>query len=92
MTNRDFLCPPMRSAYDGSGLLWQGAKLAEECGEVNEAIIKMHGAQRVAEECIDVIQVCESILRTLNFKSYGPLLDMHAVSQQERGYVQDRLI
>lgn len=70
--------------YDAT---WQAAKLAEECGEVSQEIIK-GTSQQVISEVIDVMQVCENILRKYGCTEgmYRDAMNDHIVRCEERGY------
>lgn len=65
------------------------AKLAEEVGEVCEAVLKQHKTvSDVIDECMDVMQVCETLLRSMyvtdeEFQTYAT---DHVSKLQERGY------
>lgn len=48
---------------------WHAAKLAEEVGEVCQAVCKKMPKRKIAEECIDVIHSAECMLRKLGFSS-----------------------
>lgn len=62
-----YLFNEARSVKDKS-IEWQAAKLAEETGEVCQAIL--HDCRYyddIVQECIDVIQVAENIIRKLGY-------------------------
>lgn len=76
------------------GMVWQAAKLAEECGEVSQAIIK-GTRQKVISEVIDVMQVCENILHQCECTEgmYREAMNSHIVKCEERGvYVDDEAV
>lgn len=89
MSNSLYRFPEAYSVRDES-IEWQGCKLAEETGEVCQAIVK-GTRQQVIAECVDVIQVCENILRACDCTE-GMLRDAfnaHLVYCSDRGYYVD---
>lgn len=81
-----YIFPKAKSVENG--LLWQIVKLAEECGEVAQARVKDKTVFEIADEVIDVMQVCENILHTLNISEdqFEELCDKHERKCRERNY------
>lgn len=81
---------PEACSVKDESIEWQGCKLAEESGEVCQAIVK-GTRQQVISECIDVIQVCENILRKCGCTDgmVRDALDAHIDRCSDRGYYVD---
>lgn len=85
----EYMFPESCSVHDQS-MTWQAAKLAEECGEVAAEVIDGN-IERVISEVIDVMQVCENILRQCGCTD-GMLYSSkmhHIASCRLRGYYVD---
>lgn len=84
-----YLFPEANSVHDHD-LVWQAAKLAEECGELAQVIIKGE-YNRIPEEGMDVIQVVENIFRQINMTQgiYDEAVSLHEISCRDRGYYID---
>lgn len=87
MYNQEMYRFPEAWSVRDNDIMWQAAKLSEECGEVAQAIIK-GTRQQVISEVIDVMQVCENILRKCECTDgmYRNAMNDHLVRCEERGY------
>ncbi len=84
-TYRDLPCEA-----DSASVEAQAQKVVEEALELAEAAHKGEGSERVMEECWDVVQACETLLRAYGskrrFKSRNGVIDKN----RERGYYGPR--
>lgn len=90
MTDSMYRFPEAWSVGDES-IEWQGCKLAEEAGEVCQAIVK-GTRQEIIAEVVDVIQVCENILHKAGATEgmVREAFNAHIVKCSDRGcYVDD---
>lgn len=79
---------PETSCAKYEGTAFNAAKLAEETGEVCQAIVKRKNPEEIASECMDVIQCAENMLRRLDFTDnmVRAMRANHIASCFERGY------
>ena len=84
-----YMFPEYNSVKDYE-LAWHGAKLAEECGEVCQGICKGNNYEDIANECFDVIQCAENILRKIGITHgmYDCIAVGHVDKDTERGYIR----
>lgn len=72
-------------------LTWHAAKLAEEAGEVCQAVCKRKDVLDIAEECIDAMQCLENILRHIGITDgcLAALRIAHVEKDAKRGYIRE---